>query len=73
MGPFRAKGVLRGPSLSESARRHQALSEYENSVLRTALEDRRNGKAKRDVLFTKNRAAFEILTDETDHGLPVQA
>ena len=37
------------------------------------FEDRRGKKRKREVLFTKNRAAFEILTDEKDHGVPILA
>ena len=37
------------------------------------FEDRRNGSVKREVLFTRNRAAFEILTDDRDHGIPVLA
>jgi len=37
------------------------------------FEDRRNGGSKREILFTKNRAAFEILTDDQDHGIPIRA
>lgn len=37
------------------------------------FEDRRGGGVKREVLFTKNRAAFEILTDDRDHGIPILA
>jgi hypothetical protein len=37
------------------------------------FEDRRGKGAKREVLFTKNRAAFEILTDDQDHGIPFRA
>jgi hypothetical protein len=37
------------------------------------FEDRREKKVKREVLFTKNRAAFEILTDDQDHGVPILA
>lgn len=37
------------------------------------FEDRRGKGTKREVLFTKNRAAFEILTDDKDHGVPLLA
>ena len=37
------------------------------------FEDRRGKKTKREVLFTRNRAAFEILTDERDHGVPIRS
>lgn len=37
------------------------------------IEDRRGKGIKREVLFTKNRAAFEILTDDRDHGVPILA
>ncbi len=36
-------------------------------------DKRGGGAAKPDVLFARNRAAFEILTDETDHGVSIRA
>ena len=37
------------------------------------FDDRRQKTRKFEILFTKDRAAFEILTDEKDHGVPVLA
>jgi len=37
------------------------------------FEDRRGRAVKREVLFTRHRAAFEILTDDRDHGIPLLA
>ncbi|MDD5168355.1 MAG: hypothetical protein PHN75_06020 [Syntrophales bacterium] len=37
------------------------------------FEDRRGKVRKHEILFTKNRAAFEILTDGKDHGVPIVA
>lgn len=36
-------------------------------------DKRGGGTATPDVLFTRHRAAFEILTDERDHGVAIQA
>lgn len=35
------------------------------------FEDRRNGKSIRETLFTRHRAAFEVVTDRRDHSIPI--
>lgn len=78
---FKIEGTISAPRSAFVGLRYYNPSGGEKYCLNTKIgscevkvtNKRRGHESKPEILFTAHRAAFEILTDERDHGVIIQA